>query len=145
MKNRIVYFDIAPEDTAKTLKARLESLALRMFLSLDVGKYQMTIGKPTRTRKQNDTIHPIFREIANTMAEHGLDQRLTIKARPTEANIKTFFREKFLDGKSTSMAKTNELAKALDLLLESFNKFFRSKGIKTVHIESEELKSLLNS
>ena len=109
------------------------------------GMGEIVIRKPTRTPRQNRTIHAIFSEIANTMAEYGLNNNLTIKARPTKDNIKTFFREKFLDGKSTAEVTTSELANALTLLLESFNEFFKSKGIKTVHVDSEELKSLLNS
>ena len=145
MKKQVIKFEITKDDTAEKLRERMISLTARMFLNLEIGHYQMEIGKPKRTLKQNDTIHAIFREISNTMAEHGIDQNLVIKARPTEENIKKFFTEKYLNGKRTSEVKTDELARALDSMMESFNEFFTAKGLPIVRIDSQDLKSLLNS
>ena len=77
------------------------------------------------------------------MQANDLNQMLTIKARPTADNIKTFFRENYLGGKSTSETTTSELANALDILLESFNDFFESKGLERVEIDKDRLKTLI--
>ena len=121
----------------------LEAITKQIFFSLEPGKYEIEVRRPRRTPKQNDTIHPIFREIAHVMQANDLNQMLTIKARPTEDNIKTFFRENYLGGKSTSEATTSELANALDILLESFNDFFESKGLERVEIDKDRLKTLI--
>ncbi len=115
----------------------------RDLFDLSSGKWEVKIGKPTRTPLQNNTIHGIFKEIADKMMEHGLENRLTIKARPTADNIKVFFKENILKG-ATSEATTKELAEALDVLMDSFNEFFTEKGIQVVRIDSKQTQQLLD-
>ncbi len=146
MKTIVQKFEITEKTSLTEVQKNLVDLGAELFLNLPLGKYQLSITKPKRTPAQNRTIHLIFGKIAEELRTHGLgEKKLTIKAYPTEENLKIFFREKFLNGKKTSETKTDELAKALDLFLDSFNEFFREKNLPIVRIDSAELRSLLNS
>lgn len=137
-------FTIADSDTLDSVTRLVEPIVFDLLLHSSAGEYEIKRISQKRSDKLNRTIHAIFTEVADTMNEHGLTNRLTIKAAPTTENMKVFFKEKFLNGKKTSETTNKELSEALDLFLHAFNDFFASKGIETVHVQTEELKQLLN-
>jgi len=114
------------------------------FNNLLSGKWEVVFRKQTRTLPQNNLIHVIFSEIANTMAENGFENKIVIRARPTASNIKTYFKENILNGE-TSKATTKELAEALEVLMQSFNEFFLSKGVEVVRARGGGIENLLNN
>ena len=112
---------------------------------LDGERVEISVRKLSgmRTSRQNRTIHAIFTEISEVFRAHGLDQKITIEADPTAENIKIFFKEKFLDGKSTSACTTAELARAFDVFLQAVNQYLISNGGEPLEIRGAEIESLL--
>jgi len=118
----MIQFEITEDDTQEKLTERIVKLSQKLFWSLKVGKYEMTIKKPQRTQRQNRTIHALFPDLATELNGLGIELAFgKFKASWTEITAKDFFKQCYLGGKKTSECTTRELADATNKVIKDIN------------------------
>lgn len=98
----------------KNIKALEE--ALRNFNGL----YELALNKPQRTKKQNDTIHALFKDFATQLNGMGIELKF-ISSSITPTVAKEFFVANYLGGKRTSDCTTEEIAYAVQHMIHDVN------------------------
>jgi len=101
------------------------------------GMYELSVSKPTRTVKQNKTIHALFKRLAfelNCMTPPVTFSVGSFNAEFTPVTAKEFFKLCYLNGKKTSKCTTEELSLAIQSVIIDVNR----KG-GSLHITKDEL------
>lgn len=110
-----------PDDAYNKLNVALSELPR--------SQWEIEIRKPTRSKKQNDMIHPLYREVAEVFEQ--IQFKISFgkyEMIPSEALVKEFFSQCYLGGQKTSKVTTKELAEAVDTFVRQVNSNLRKEG-----------------
>lgn len=122
---------------------QLEKLGT-IFEGLPDGRYEVYIGKPRRTKPQNNLIHAVFEEVADHF--ESLGSTVKIEIAPTPTAVKEKFNQEYVpEGKTTSKCTTKELANAIDRFIRNLNTFFRENGAEEITIKNKDTINLLKT
>lgn len=136
---------VFPLDLRDGLLSDQWNAVYRCVLGLPQTKWQIEIKKPRRTKKQNDTIHPVFREISNHLESIGYQFPLGKSGLdPNPLLVKEVFCQLYL-GKRTSEANTKELAQALDDFLRHMNSILIKAKAEPVVIKTKTHNSFIQN
>ena len=106
------------------------------YRELMPGKWECVFRKPTRTLRQNRTIHALFPDLAVELNGLGIELRYGgFVASWTAESAKEFFKVCYLGGKKTSETTTKVLSDAVDKLLHDVNNKGGQLTIKDPYLE----------